>query len=300
MPVGVPVGGEGGGCPLPLHQRRRRNLDGLLTRGVLGERALALGLVAAAVREVRIGPVVLRSASDSGHVLVHLGAHRVGRLEPLVYPLTADGTVSLFGEDACADGASPRPVGVELLSTNQLWLLSAHGFAPFDRHRWLTCWTHKSHKGDIMKIRRLSASLVAAVTIAIMGTVAPQPAQAAGCTVTTPNIHFSSTEPGRFNFKPLVKCTTPEKRQLFLNHRVQYLSGGKWVTTVWTKNTLNQTLSYVRVSLSRTCTTGTFRGQARYMGDSGYYSAWKTSNTFVVTSCAGGGSWRVLPEIEPQ
>ena len=113
--------------------------------------------------------------------------------------------------------------------------------------------------GDIVKTRRLTASAVAAVVIAVVGAVVPQQAQAAGCTVTTPDIHFSTNEPGRFNFKPLVKCTTPEKYQLFLNHRVQYLSGSKWVTTVWTKKTLNQSLSYVRVSLSRTCTTGTFR-----------------------------------------
>ena len=149
-----------------------------------------------------------------------------------------------------------------------------------------------------MRIKRVLGWLAGAVMVFSMTIITPLEASAAGCAVTTPNIHFSTTEIGRLNFKPFVRCTTPEVNQLYLSHRVQYKSGDAWVTTVWTKNVLNSGLSYVRVSLSRTCVPGTFRGQARYMGDSGFWSDWKTSNIFVVASCSGGGSW-LLPIESP-
>lgn len=148
--------------------------------------------------------------------------------------------------------------------------------------------------------RRATDSLLAFLLVALLGIVTIRPAYAAGCKVTAPNVHFLKTEMGRINFKPFVRCTTPEKRQLYLQHRVQYKSGDRWVTAFWTKNTLNSGLSFVRVSLSKPCSPGTFRGQARLMGDSGHYSQWVTSNTFYVKDCGGGGSWRIAPDLLPE
>lgn len=143
----------------------------------------------------------------------------------------------------------------------------------------------------------LVVGLVLSLTV-----VAPGVAQAANCTTTAPNVHDSSERAGRLNFKPFVRCSSPQSKQLILQAKVQRKMGSTWVTETWVRTTLDNRRDYVRGSLAKDCVTGTYRGMARHMDDSGVWSAWKYSNV-TSSNCPNGGggggfgSWRANPVV---
>lgn len=155
--------------------------------------------------------------------------------------------------------------------------------------------THSPRSRNSKGGKRKLASLAIAFAMAIpISGLTPTDANAAACTVTAPNIHISYEVKGRFNFKPTVTCRNGDPN-LTLESYVQIKLGGQWVTEHWEKKVLNRTPTYIRISLSRPCMKGTWRGQARYRQNSGQWSSWKYSNVYSIDGCNAMGSWKFDP-----
>lgn len=151
------------------------------------------------------------------------------------------------------------------------------------------------------KCARGSTVLLSVATGIVSSVVFASPAQADpfGCTVSTPNVHISTHSGGtRLNFVPSVSCVSRPSRSLLLEAQVQKLINGSWVNADFSGATLNNTPTYVRLSLSgaRLANTTTYRGRARKIVD-GLTSAWQYSSATSIPGVGngggGGGGWAV-------